>query len=111
QLFRRRAAFLFVVPPCSLGAPLSSSRGALFEKGQSVQLTNFESGTPTNLAKAMRMARRSAAAAPPVVSALHSDSAMRILSRYVSNLAWASNAIFPPAIARKLDSLPPMARH
>src|SRR5437763_7089862 len=111
QLVGRLAAFLFVVPPCSLGAPLSSARGALFERGQAVQLTNLESGTSTNLAKPMRMARRSLAPAPPVVSALHSDSAMRILSRQVSNLAWASNAIFPPAIARKLDLLPPMARH
>ncbi len=53
------------------------------------------------------MARRSAAVALPAVSALHSDWAMRILSRQLSNLAWASNAIFRRAIARKLDSLPP----
>ena len=110
QLVRRCAAFLFVVPPCSLDASLSSSRGALFEKGQAVQLTNLEPGTPTNLAKAIRMARRSAAAAVSAVSALHWNWAMRILSRKLSNLASASNAIFPPAIARKLDSLPPMAR-
>ena len=32
QLVGRRAAFLFVVPPCSLGAPLSSSRGALLRE-------------------------------------------------------------------------------
>ena len=67
-----------------------------------MQLTNLESGMPTNLAKAMRMVRQSAALALPVVSALrwaHSDS--------------ASNAIFPSAIARTLnspfDSLPRMA--
>jgi hypothetical protein len=56
-----------------------------------VQLTNLESGTQMNLAKAMR-----------------------IQSPELSNLAWASNAIFPPMIALKLDSrfdsLPPMAR-
>jgi len=32
QLVGRLAAFLFVVPPCSLGAPLSSSRGALLRE-------------------------------------------------------------------------------
>src|SRR5207248_6948994 len=58
-----------------------------FEKGQAVQLTNLESGTSTNLVKPMRMARRSLAAALSVVSALHSDSTMRMLSRQVSNLA------------------------
>ena len=56
-----------------------------------MQLTNLQLATPTNLAKAMR-----------------------ILSRQRSDLAWASDAIFLPAIAPKLDlrfdSLPPTAR-
>ena len=72
----------------------------------------MESATPTNLAKAIRIPRRSAALALPAASVLrraHSGSAMRILSGQLSHLALVWNAMFPPAIARKLDSLPPMA--